>query len=231
MQSSLSHNIRIYSCRYDQRLEDWAFHRLLEQLPSEMQARALAFRRWEDAHGYVLGKLMVRSALQEMGYAADLSRIRYSPEDRPYFENGPDFNVSHSGTLVVCIIGPSDRSRVGIDIEEKKSIDIADFREQFTAREWEMIRQDGDPQQIFYRLWTAKEALIKADGRGLQIPLSEVVVGDGGAGTAKIGETTWFLRPYEISPGYICHVAGEREPGAVGVGVLEAEVFLRNIPT
>jgi 4'-phosphopantetheinyl transferase len=174
---------------------------------------------------------MLRSALQEVGFAGDLARILYSPEERPYFEDGPDFNISHSGTLVACIIGPSDRSRVGIDLEEKKSIDIDDFRGQFTAREWEMIRQDGDPLQMFYHLWTAKEALIKADGRGLQIPLSEVVVGEGGGGVAKIGKNNWFLSLYEISAGYTCHVAGEREMGTFGVGVLEPEVFLRNIPT
>ncbi len=79
-----------------------------------------------------------------------------------------DFNISHSGNRVVCIL--STQGRVGIDLEETGDIAIDDFQSQFTTAEWAAITGSSMPLQTFYHYWTAKESLIKADGKGLQIP-------------------------------------------------------------
>ncbi|MET7619637.1 4'-phosphopantetheinyl transferase superfamily protein [Streptomyces sp. NPDC005408] len=73
----------------------------------------------------------------------------------------PDFSLAHSGGLAVVVV--SDRA-VGVDVED------ATAREQplapaLTARE----RADCRGYPDFARLWTRKEALLKAVGKGLAV--------------------------------------------------------------
>ncbi len=85
---------------------------------------------------------------------------------RPYFdaENAPDFNLSHSGDLAACILGTC---RTGIDIQEE--LDTLEA-EKLTARffgEREQALMASAPRELFFELWTKKEALSKYLGTGL----------------------------------------------------------------
>jgi len=53
-----------------------------------------------------------------------------------------------------------------------------------------------------------KESVIKADGRALNIPLTEVTAGGGRAG---LSGKSWFVREVDIDRGYQCCVATETE--------------------
>ena len=73
---------------------------------------------------------------------------------KPYFAEGPFFNISHSGNFVVFVI--SNTNEVGIDIEridEKKIGAII-----FTLNEAE--KEINDAKTLF-RMWSNKESLIK----------------------------------------------------------------------
>jgi 4'-phosphopantetheinyl transferase len=87
----------------------------------------------------------------------------------------PAFNVSHSGdyALVAVTAGPA----CGVDIEyQKPRADEGGIaRRFFSPREVEWLKRTKDG---FLRLWTAKEAIIKAVGGGLSIPLADVDVTD-----------------------------------------------------
>jgi len=153
--------------------------------------------------------------MKKAGLPGDLSGLGVSVYGRPCWANGPDFNISHSGNRVVCVL--SLQGRVGIDLELCADLSIGDFQSQFTALEWAAITGSETPLLTFYRYWTAKESLIKADGRGLQVPLDGIEIGGGiwGAtgGTGGIGVTPggalWFLRELDFFPGYACHIASE----------------------
>jgi 4'-phosphopantetheinyl transferase len=83
--------------------------------------------------------------------------------------NAPDFNVSHSGAL--GLIAMSRERRVGVDIEEARA--------SFDWRELEAsVLHDTDKREIdamphteqsraFFACWTAKEAVLKAQGEGV----------------------------------------------------------------
>jgi 4'-phosphopantetheinyl transferase len=96
-------------------------------------------------------------------------------------ETAIEFNVSHSVGFV--LIGISRGVPCGVDIEHARAgrheTAIADRF--FSPRE---IRWLADTSGGFFRLWTAKESVIKAVGRGLTIPLSDVDVTDVVAGRA-----------------------------------------------
>lgn len=79
------------------------------------------------------------------------------------------FSVSHSGGHGLIALVP--HGRVGVDVEERtprRNLND-DIRLLFAPRERaELEAADGDRKtDLFYRLWTLKEAVLKASGLGL----------------------------------------------------------------
>lgn len=64
--------------------------------------------------------------------------------------------------VAVSIAGP-----VGVDIEVVDAVARAPL-DAFDEPEWLAIRESDDPARRMAELWTAKEAILKADGRGLR---------------------------------------------------------------
>ncbi len=91
--------------------------------------------------------------------------INYNESNKPYIANpnGFKFNVSHCGNTVV--MATTSKYDIGIDIEAIDSnIDIDGMGKiVFSQSENELINNSPDK---FFRLWTKKEALIKAVGTG-----------------------------------------------------------------
>ena len=94
------------------------------------------------------------------------------------------FNLSHTAdTLLIAI---ADFADIGVDIEAirpRSSLDSL-ARRCFSEREFQHWRQLPPSQQMveFYRLWTKKEAFVKAVGRGIALGLEqcELEPGEGG---------------------------------------------------
>ena len=123
--------------------------------------------------------------------------IRYSEYHRPFDPGGIDFNISHSGNQVVCALSAS--CRLGIDLEAIRPLDLAVFREYMTQGEWAAIHGSADPSREFHRFWTRKEAVVKALGAGLHIPLQEVDVRES---EVNAGGVRWRLS--DLSFGETC---------------------------
>ena len=83
--------------------------------------------------------------------------MKYKETGKPYFENGPFFNVSHSGKYIMMAI--SDKE-IGIDVEENIERDMSPLMRIFNEAEAKIIKEHAD----FYYLWCAKESLIKCMG-------------------------------------------------------------------
>ena len=193
-------SLDLYATEYCAPLSDTAFRSLLSSLPADLQPKVIRFRNWEDRHAALLGKLLLRLALQNTGYEPDLSRLRFTPEQKPYFPDGPAFNLSHSGNRVVCLAG--GRDPLGIDIESLSPLRFDDFEPQFTAGEWACIRNAPSPLHAFYRFWTAKESILKADGRGLGIPLQSIDLS--GSMIVALDNTTWAVHELPVFDNYAC---------------------------
>ncbi|KAJ7971574.1 4'-phosphopantetheinyl transferase [Quillaja saponaria] len=81
------------------------------------------------------------------------------------------FNISHTSSLIAC--GVTAGSLIGIDVEEKqrslKNNILAFARRYFSPYEVEILTAISDPKiqhQEFLKLWTLKEAYVKALGKG-----------------------------------------------------------------
>lgn len=180
-----------------------SFRSLLQALPLPMQEKVLRFRRWEDAHASLLGRYLLAHGLKEHGHPEALHELQYTSFGRPFLGGGLDFNISHSGHVVVCIICPD--ARVGIDVERVRPLELTDFTNQFSEREWAAIHGADDPVSTFYTYWTRKEAILKADGSGLQVPLTRLEVT--GTGPVFLNGEQWYLNEVKLLPDYACHVA------------------------
>ena len=83
--------------------------------------------------------------------------LLFNDMGKPFFENGPYFNISHSGKYIVMAV--SDKE-VGVDIEENVEKNMSSLIRIFNEAEAKMIKEHAD----FYYLWCAKESLIKCIG-------------------------------------------------------------------
>jgi 4'-phosphopantetheinyl transferase len=116
------------------------------------------------------------------------------------------FNLSHTDGFAACVIGRVPR--LGVDVENINRITPCDELAQhfFAATEYEYVR--ALPQDLlreaFFRIWTLKEAYIKAEGKGLAIPLDSFYfrLSDHTAELAPGGESNpdaWSF--FEFQPG------------------------------
>ena len=84
------------------------------------------------------------------------------------------FNISHSGNHGLIAWAP--RGRVGVDVEERSArCDIDGLSETVCGprERADLAAARGDDRlRLFYTLWTLKEALVKATGRGLSCDVS-----------------------------------------------------------
>ncbi|WP_152537427.1 4'-phosphopantetheinyl transferase family protein [Aquimarina pacifica] len=148
----------------------------MKKLPIEFQKINKQFVKWQDRHANLFGKLLLMEGLKKVVLESDLNKIKYTKYNRPYIDDSIDFNISHSGEYVVCAIGKN--VRLGIDVEKIAEVDFNDFQGVMTPEEWEIIHVSEDSKRSFFNYWSIKESMIKADGRGVSIPLQEIRIED-----------------------------------------------------
>lgn len=209
---SAGNTVHILYSRFTNELPYWQFQQYLNSLPPELHADILRMKRWQDRTAKLLGKKLLIKGLQKYGYTADALRyLKYNDHKRPYLDGRLDFNISHAGMYVMCAI--SKELRVGVDIEEIKPLNFADFENVMTEKQWVDIKCSTDPLKLFYHYWVIKESIMKADGRGLHIPLQEIEI------DTKVAryEKNWQLTQLAIDPDYCASLASDWQPANINM--------------
>lgn len=190
--------VRLAHARLGPRLDPEDFARRAGELPAGLTRDLGRFRRWQDRQARLWGLLMLKKLLLALGLAGEpLAGLERGPWGRPFLAGGPEFNLSHSGDLVLCAVARG--VRLGVDIELVAPLELEDLAASFLPREWREITAHPDPLGRFYDFWTAKEAVAKAEGLGLSLPLPEIRLE---GGLARCRGRVWFLRPLALAPGY-----------------------------
>jgi len=198
--------IKVYFSRVGNKLNNDDFFKYLNFLPTVLREKILKLKKWEDRQAGLFGKLLLKKGLEDLGKDFDLQNLKYTEYGRPYLEDYVDFNISHTTNFVACAISTEDR--IGIDAEEIRPILIEDFKNEFSNEEWELILNSENKYYSFYFYWTAKEAVIKADGRGLNIPLQKLTMKNN---RIKLGGIVWFIKSITLFDNYILQLASETE--------------------
>jgi 4'-phosphopantetheinyl transferase len=207
-------------------VDDATLQHLTPLLSRDEIGRSARFVFDKDRRRYVAGRGLLRQLLgRYTGKPAAEVSFSYGAHGKPRLNKGADcdelfFNVSH--TKDIAVLAFSRGIEVGADIESlDPKIDVEEIaRHFFTQTEIRIIKAAPANQrhEIFFQFWTRKEAIVKAEGRGLSIPLTDVDVSnyldvDGSEWQhCKVAETTWLIRGWTPEPGYAAAIACTRQP-------------------
>lgn len=93
------------------------------------------------------------------------SAFKYDAHGKPYWEDGPYFSISHSKEAIAVAI---DETPVGIDIEGIRRTDEDLMKRVMNEEERSAVSSALLADRAFTRIWTQKEAVVKAEGVGIQ---------------------------------------------------------------
>ena len=132
----------------------------------------------------------------------------YGRNGKPYFKDYPiQFNLSHSGEYVLC--GVSDQE-IGVDIQEIRNANKVSLAKRFFSEgecmALERCESDKERSQMFFRMWTRKEAYGKLTGEGIVGTVKKNLWADDSEEEKLIWEE------YDIPSGYriaVCKYAPE----------------------
>ncbi|MEM1326070.1 MAG: 4'-phosphopantetheinyl transferase superfamily protein [Bacteroidota bacterium] len=192
-----------------QLLDDLPLYDLLSPFPDDFVQKIRKFRYRKDALASLYGRLLLRYGYQQLtGQNLTFDAVQYGEIGKPFLPNSTiQFNISHSYQMVVCAL--TKNNPIGIDIEYKKLIDIADFKFQMTEGEWSAINAAVDRMHAFYNYWTKKEAVMKSTGKGFTLPLKSFEVLPEATDTS-LNEKRWYFKEVNVHQGYLCHVTIDR---------------------
>jgi 4'-phosphopantetheinyl transferase len=166
-----------------------AFAPRLEALLDEGERHRLERIRVPAARRqFAAARALTRLTLaQATGIGPSLLRLEYGPRGKPTLDHGgspsaPRFNLAHSGDTVALAVAAAE---VGVDVEAVRSLPGRDrLLRRFCSdpeRRWVRSRPEEERDRSFLKLWTCKEAYLKAVGAGIAMALRDVEV-DGAQG-------------------------------------------------
>jgi 4'-phosphopantetheinyl transferase len=173
------HHIHIWLFKVSDLAVQLPFLRGILSIDEEL--RAMRFRFERDALQSRVARGMLRYLLScylEMP-AAEIT-FTQGPKGKPYLANADtnlEFNLAHSQDLIVYAF--SGTGEVGVDVEFMKAeFNPAVLTRFFSVAENAQLSQ-LQPEQLSaasYQIWAGKEAVIKALGVGIFMPLAEVTI-------------------------------------------------------
>lgn len=169
------HLLRTGSVNSQVRVKD-----LLPFLPVGERRRYAQFDLEDRRREFLWARLLVRRVLAFF-LNKDMRDLNFSYQDngKPFLENSEvHFNLSHTDGLIACSVA---QRRLGIDVEKMVKEKSAAKRRYplvtrfFSTAEKEFILSQDPASQstAFFRIFTLKEARIKASGEGLSLPLAD----------------------------------------------------------
>ncbi len=198
------------------------FAKMLHVLSQDERARADRFHFEADRRRVVIGRGYLRLLIAEIvRLPADQLQFAYNDFGKPELASveprALQFSVSHSGELILIAITVG--RDVGVDVERiRTDFDVEEVAERFFSdREHETLRSlDGHAKtEAFFKLWTLKEAYLKAKGTGLSAALNQfdVLCANETAPTLTVTHSDpdeageWTLRPLSVPAGYAAALA------------------------
>ena len=144
-----------------------AAHLPSSSLPDPIRSAAADFSPSRHA-SFIAGRSLLAAWCQCRYGCLELPEMVTGPHGRPAFSDSflPDFSISHSGDWLWLAVGEPS---LGLDVEQhKQRRNLGKLMEHvLSPLELAWVSSQDDELSAFYRLWTLREAVLKASGRGL----------------------------------------------------------------
>ena len=172
-----------------------------ELLP-RWRRRRLERLRYAPAREASLGAgLLWRYVMERHGVQPE-EPVRFLQAGKPVFAQRDDlhFSLSHSGPYAMCAISSDP---IGVDVQQIKPIHMSVARRfHFRERDW-LAEQPRDQQNhAFFRIWTRKEAWVKAVSQDQLLSLDQEDVMHGLDG--------WQFGEYDLGDEYVAAVCARQ---------------------
>lgn len=166
--------------------------RMLPLVSTQRREQALRYKHTLGQFCCLKSWLMLKEGLRVTGYR--LRDFCYNEHGKPYLEGGPYFSISHCKAGIAVAV---DDQPIGIDIET-----IRHAKEDLIERTMNEQERVGMDDRKFTRLWTRKEAVVKAEGTGIYSFEQLQTILDNGQWTLDTFEKDNYI--YSIAYGQLC---------------------------
>ena len=207
-----ANTIHIWRLRPENRLATSDYIAFLQPEERERASRLLFFADQQQSIAS-RGTLRLLLAHYVSADPRDL-RLVYGEQGKPYLAGSNlRFNLSHTRTLALFAF--AREINLGIDVEDIQASDDLDAvaEQNFAPAERAALLALPQPERTaaFYRCWTRKEALLKAEGSGLFRALDTFAVSFLSGEPAKVvtGPDGWNLQHIDAAPNAVGGIAWE----------------------
>ena len=181
-------------------IKKWAFY--YQQMPEAIQERIRRYRKEENKYQLMLGRILLKEGMQHLGYRDfQLADLYYNEFNCPLWRPDIQFNIAHSGNIVGCAF--SETLKIGLDIEKIRPINLADFDYILNEMDQEYLTKAMNPYYAFFKIWTIKEAVTKAIGKGLAIDVQQIYIYED---YAVLGEVKWYYKRLDFATDFATHL-------------------------
>ena len=162
----------------------------------EVRVYTTELNKSTHAEQHEAGRALLRRALADGEISPDLA-VEIDSNGKPFLPDAPDFHfsIAHCGNRVVCAVSDVP---VGCDLERERVLKRDISRRICSDAECAAVRSSAD----LFTLWTGKEAVLKAIGLGLRLPLSGIEVGLAETVHLAVNDTPCVLRRTKMEDGW-----------------------------
>jgi 4'-phosphopantetheinyl transferase len=163
----------------------------------------------ETKRRFLASRRLLRGILSTwLVMSPEMIPLEISKAGKPFLKGGKDlhFSIAHSADLVMIAFATQS---LGADLEAERPVDALALARRFFSKDEAQMLEGSDATDRFFRLWSCREAVIKADGRGMATLLdsTKVLPGDEVPLHVVTGEVVWTVYPWKLEEGYHASVA------------------------
>ncbi|VXD21732.1 4'-phosphopantetheinyl transferase HetI [Planktothrix serta PCC 8927] len=214
-----SESVDVWQTNLKRSLQQIQFYQTI--LSPDEQKRAQRFKFEKDQQAFIIARGTLRMILsQYLSLSPEQIKFKYTSKGKPSLDQDPlplHFNLSHAYGKAIYAIALD--KNIGVDIEYLRKIEVLSLAKRFfcdSEYQWLNSLSLEEQYTAFFKLWTCKEAYLKATGEGLvglqdieiKTPLSSSWKILQISQNSEIGEN-WTLQTIETAENYVATLALE----------------------
>ncbi|MBT2605229.1 4'-phosphopantetheinyl transferase superfamily protein [Bacillus sp. ISL-53] len=202
------HDINLYWVQIPNHATIIEIQHKLNYLDKEEQKTYESYKVEEKQIEFLLGRVLLKNLLSVwLEHAPEKIRFIKNVYGRPYLhpsykKSNLYFNLSHAKGVLACVVSPWEK--VGIDVEFTDYDAFEVMNSVFVKKEIEYVNKQLTSdlkRQAFFRIWTRKEAVMKAEGKGFYLPSKSFSVPVEGE---RVSDETYEYLTYSFLPNSMC---------------------------